>query len=196
MTTRTETAILAGGCFWGMQDLLRHYAGVASQQILHAPEAATGQDGSFSSRRHSTVPPISEFGIRSQSTSCAFAFLAKSVHSVCGHRSSIEYHGAFDATHTCFCFSFRNSVSSVPIATDIQSENSPLESDQNSEEPQSPQNCRATPPDELKVLSVSTPAMIVIADLGALAYVANAAPWPLRHWLQWQWVTAFSSAAT
>ena len=24
----TETAILAGGCFWGMQDLLRSYSGV------------------------------------------------------------------------------------------------------------------------------------------------------------------------
>lgn len=23
MTTQTETAILAGGCFWGMQDLLQ-----------------------------------------------------------------------------------------------------------------------------------------------------------------------------
>ena len=28
MTTNTETAILAGGCFWGMQDLLRRYPGV------------------------------------------------------------------------------------------------------------------------------------------------------------------------
>ena len=56
-----------------------HYAGVASQQILHAPEAATCQDGSFSSRRHSTVPPISEFGIRYQCTSCAFAFWPKAL---------------------------------------------------------------------------------------------------------------------
>jgi peptide-methionine (S)-S-oxide reductase len=28
MTDQTETAILAGGCFWGMQDLLRRYPGV------------------------------------------------------------------------------------------------------------------------------------------------------------------------
>jgi peptide-methionine (S)-S-oxide reductase len=27
---RTETAILAGGCFWGVQDLLRRYPGVIS----------------------------------------------------------------------------------------------------------------------------------------------------------------------
>src|SRR5688500_7585075 len=29
----TETAILAGGCFWGMQDLLRRYPGVVSTRV-------------------------------------------------------------------------------------------------------------------------------------------------------------------
>ncbi|ASW01726.1 peptide-methionine (S)-S-oxide reductase MsrA [Paraburkholderia aromaticivorans] len=33
MTTQTETAILAGGCFWGMQDLLRRYPGVLSTRV-------------------------------------------------------------------------------------------------------------------------------------------------------------------
>ncbi|WP_415768541.1 peptide-methionine (S)-S-oxide reductase MsrA [Pseudomonas sp. LB3P38] len=33
MTTRTDTAILAGGCFWGMQDLLRRYPGVVSTRV-------------------------------------------------------------------------------------------------------------------------------------------------------------------
>ena len=33
MTTNTETAILAGGCFWGMQDLLRRYPGVISTRV-------------------------------------------------------------------------------------------------------------------------------------------------------------------
>ncbi|SAL66404.1 peptide methionine sulfoxide reductase [Caballeronia terrestris] len=33
MTTQTETAILAGGCFWGMQDLLRRYSGVLSTRV-------------------------------------------------------------------------------------------------------------------------------------------------------------------
>ena len=28
-----ETAILAGGCFWGMQDLLRRYPGVISTRV-------------------------------------------------------------------------------------------------------------------------------------------------------------------
>lgn len=39
MTNPTETAILAGGCFWGMQDLLRRYPGV-----LHARVGYTGGD--------------------------------------------------------------------------------------------------------------------------------------------------------
>lgn len=33
MTTQSETAILAGGCFWGMQDLLRRYPGVLSTRV-------------------------------------------------------------------------------------------------------------------------------------------------------------------
>lgn len=33
MTSSRETAILAGGCFWGMQDLLRCYPGVISTRV-------------------------------------------------------------------------------------------------------------------------------------------------------------------
>jgi peptide-methionine (S)-S-oxide reductase len=33
MTTHTETALLAGGCFWGMQDLLRRNPGVVSTRV-------------------------------------------------------------------------------------------------------------------------------------------------------------------
>src|ERR1700692_4765491 len=33
MTASTETAILAGGCFWGVQDLLRRYPGVLSTRV-------------------------------------------------------------------------------------------------------------------------------------------------------------------
>ncbi len=33
MSTSQETAILAGGCFWGMQDLLRRYPGVISTRV-------------------------------------------------------------------------------------------------------------------------------------------------------------------
>ena len=33
MTTKTETAILAGGCFWGMEDLLRRYPGIVSTRV-------------------------------------------------------------------------------------------------------------------------------------------------------------------
>jgi len=33
MTTSTERAVLAGGCFWGMQDLIRRYSGVVSTRV-------------------------------------------------------------------------------------------------------------------------------------------------------------------
>jgi len=33
MTPQTETAILAGGCFWGMEDLLRRIPGVLSTRV-------------------------------------------------------------------------------------------------------------------------------------------------------------------
>src|SRR6202048_925370 len=33
MAISTERAILAGGCFWGMQDLLRRYPGVISTRV-------------------------------------------------------------------------------------------------------------------------------------------------------------------
>ena len=33
MTTTTERAVLAGGCFWGMQDLIRRRPGVISTRV-------------------------------------------------------------------------------------------------------------------------------------------------------------------
>jgi peptide-methionine (S)-S-oxide reductase len=33
MTTATERAVLAGGCFWGVQDLLRRYPGLISTRV-------------------------------------------------------------------------------------------------------------------------------------------------------------------
>jgi peptide-methionine (S)-S-oxide reductase len=33
MSPSHETAILASGCFWGMQDLLRRYPGVVSTRV-------------------------------------------------------------------------------------------------------------------------------------------------------------------
>jgi peptide-methionine (S)-S-oxide reductase len=36
MTTSTEHAVLAGGCFWGMQELFRRHPGVVSTRVGHA----------------------------------------------------------------------------------------------------------------------------------------------------------------
>ncbi|MFW5655192.1 MAG: peptide-methionine (S)-S-oxide reductase MsrA, partial [Roseicyclus sp.] len=33
MSTATERAVLAGGCFWGMQELIRHKPGVISTRV-------------------------------------------------------------------------------------------------------------------------------------------------------------------
>jgi peptide-methionine (S)-S-oxide reductase len=33
MTSSTERAVLAGGCFWGMQDLIRKMPGVISTRV-------------------------------------------------------------------------------------------------------------------------------------------------------------------
>ena len=49
MTDRTETAILAGGCFWGVQDLLRKEPGVISTRVGYSggdvPNATYGNHG-------------------------------------------------------------------------------------------------------------------------------------------------------
>jgi peptide-methionine (S)-S-oxide reductase len=50
MTERTEKAILAGGCFWGMQDLIRKRPGVLSTRVGY-----TGGDVAHATyRRHGT----------------------------------------------------------------------------------------------------------------------------------------------
>jgi peptide-methionine (S)-S-oxide reductase len=46
-TTSTERAVLAGGCFWGMQDLIRHLPGVISTRVGY-----TGGDVPQATYRH------------------------------------------------------------------------------------------------------------------------------------------------
>jgi peptide-methionine (S)-S-oxide reductase len=47
MSSLHETAILAGGCFWGMQDLVRRYPGVISTRVGY-----TGGDVANATYRH------------------------------------------------------------------------------------------------------------------------------------------------
>ena len=56
MTRQTETAILAGGCFWGMQDLLRRYPGVLDTRVGY-----TGGDVPNATATMATTPKPSRF---------------------------------------------------------------------------------------------------------------------------------------
>ncbi len=47
MTSTNERAVLAGGCFWGMQDLIRRYPGVVSTRVGY-----TGGDVTNATYRH------------------------------------------------------------------------------------------------------------------------------------------------
>ena len=47
---KTETAILAGGCFWGMQDLIRRYDGIVSTRVGYSG----GDVANASYRNHGT----------------------------------------------------------------------------------------------------------------------------------------------
>ena len=41
-----ERAVLAGGCFWGVQDLLRRYDGVLSTRVGYTGGSAKASPGS------------------------------------------------------------------------------------------------------------------------------------------------------
>ena len=52
MTVSTERAVLAGGCFWGVQDLLRRYPGVISTRVGNTGgEVSNATDRPRQSRR-------------------------------------------------------------------------------------------------------------------------------------------------
>ena len=48
MAANTETAVLAGGCFWGMQELLRHRDGVISTRVGYTG----GENGNPTDNNH------------------------------------------------------------------------------------------------------------------------------------------------
>ena len=50
MTTTTERAVLAGGCFWGMQDLIRRKPGVISTRVGYS----SGEVKNATYRNHGT----------------------------------------------------------------------------------------------------------------------------------------------
>ena len=61
MASATERAILAGGCFWGMQDLLRRYDGVISTRVGYSggdvPNATYRNHGSHAEAIEITFDP-------------------------------------------------------------------------------------------------------------------------------------------
>jgi len=60
-TTSTEKAILAGGCFWGMQDLIRKIPGVTSTRVGYSggdvPNATYRNHGSHAEAIEITFDP-------------------------------------------------------------------------------------------------------------------------------------------
>ncbi len=61
MTVKTEKAVLAGGCFWGMQDLIRKRPGVVSTRVGYAggdvPNATYRNHGSHAEAIEITFDP-------------------------------------------------------------------------------------------------------------------------------------------
>ncbi|MBC7461592.1 MAG: peptide-methionine (S)-S-oxide reductase MsrA [Thermoleophilia bacterium] len=65
MTERTEQAILAGGCFWGMQDLIRRRPGVLDTRVGYAG----GDVPNATYRNHGTHAEAIEITFDPQQTS-------------------------------------------------------------------------------------------------------------------------------
>lgn len=70
MSTATETTILAGGCFWGMEDILRAVPGVLDTEVGYCggatadptyPDVRTGQTGHAESIRVVFDPELLSF---------------------------------------------------------------------------------------------------------------------------------------
>ncbi len=62
MSVNTETAILAGGCFWGMQDLIRKLPGVVSTRVGYSggdvPNATYRNHGSHAEAIEVVFDPV------------------------------------------------------------------------------------------------------------------------------------------
>src|SRR5664280_1453317 len=65
MSDATETAVLAGGCFWGMQDLIRRRAGVVGTRVGYSG----GDVANATYRNHGTHAEAIEIVFDPSSTS-------------------------------------------------------------------------------------------------------------------------------
>ena len=65
MSQNTETAILAAGCFWPAQELLRHRDGVISTRVGY-----TGGENDNPGRKSRRLPALSQVRIRSLQAAC------------------------------------------------------------------------------------------------------------------------------
>jgi peptide-methionine (S)-S-oxide reductase len=65
MTSSTERAVLAGGCFWGMQDLIRKMPGVISTRVGYSG----GDVANATHRNHGTHAEAIEIVFDSKVTS-------------------------------------------------------------------------------------------------------------------------------
>jgi peptide methionine sulfoxide reductase MsrA len=78
--SRTETAILAGGCFWGMQDLIRKVPGVLSTRVGYSggdvPNATYRNHGT-----HADAIDVEEVTLGWNSAKCIAASEVKSLSS-------------------------------------------------------------------------------------------------------------------
>ena len=68
-TTTTETAILAGGCFWGMEGLLRDLDGVVDTEVGYASDANDKKATPPKRSASSSTPTASATKTSSASTS-------------------------------------------------------------------------------------------------------------------------------
>jgi peptide-methionine (S)-S-oxide reductase len=107
MTTTTETAILAGGCFWGVQDLIRKRPGVISTRTGYSggttPNATYRNHGSHAEALEIVFDP-SQISFRDL-LEFFFQIHDPSTKNRQGNDVGESYRSAIVSSATCFCSS-------------------------------------------------------------------------------------------